>query len=159
MTVLHGVYKNFNFTEGEVIDGQVAGEALWMQGDRVLLCAPLLMLVKLGDTPSGTLSKLRKIVLWCNQQFEQVNEMTQDDGDNLESDMHDCWAARMPEFMSPVADVAGIRARSTLGERMHRCRHGNHGEFLEHCKKYAARVMALVRKQSNGPALVQQSSG
>ena len=79
-----------------------------MQVDRVLLCAPLIMLVRLGDTPSGTLSKLRKNVLWCNEQFEQVNEMTQDGGDNLESGMHDCWAARMPEFMSPVADAAYV---------------------------------------------------
>lgn len=66
------------------------------------------MLVRLGDTPSATWSKPRKTVLWCNDQFEAVNEMTQQRGDILESDMHDCWRARIEEFTSPVADAAYV---------------------------------------------------
>lgn len=31
--------------------------------------------------------------------------MTQDGGDNLESEMHGCWAAWVLGFMSPVADT------------------------------------------------------
>ena len=62
-TVSCGVYKKFNIMEGAVIDKQVVGEAVWTASDRMLLCPPLLMLARLGDTPSEILSKLHKTKL------------------------------------------------------------------------------------------------
>ena len=109
-TVLYDAYKNLNFSKGGVIDARVAGDALRMRVDRILLyiCAPLIMLMRLGDTPSATLSKLRKIVLWCNDKFEAVNEIMQGRGHRLESDMHEYWCAWMEEFVLPVADAAYV---------------------------------------------------
>ena len=67
-----------------------SGDKLWAEVDRLLLAGPLLCLVGLGDTTGSTLSKLRKTVLWCNEKFEAVNEMTQVGDDELESKMHEC---------------------------------------------------------------------
>ena len=54
------------------------------------------------------LSKLRKAVPCFKDQFEAVNEMTQEWGDRLESDMHDCWREWMEECMLPVADAVYV---------------------------------------------------
>lgn len=60
VTNLHDIYNNSDCSETGVIDARAVCDTLWTQVDKVWLCVPLLMLVRLGDAPSAALSKLRK---------------------------------------------------------------------------------------------------
>ena len=61
-TVANDAYKSLYFDDNTV-DGQIEGDEIWVKIQRVLLAAPLLLPVRLGDTPGATISKLRKTVL------------------------------------------------------------------------------------------------
>ena len=68
----------------------------------------MLCLVRLGDTAGATLSKLRKTMVWCNEKFKAVNEMTQVGDDELASKMSQCWIDHMEEFQSPITDAVYV---------------------------------------------------
>ena len=104
-TVEGDAYKSLHSVDTS-IDDKITGEVMWDELDRVLLAAPLMCLVRLGDTAGSTLSKLRKTVLWVNEKFEAVKDITQVDGDELEGLMYNCWLDRMEEFQSPIANAA-----------------------------------------------------
>lgn len=106
-TIANDAYKALQFVDSS-IDDEVSGDEFWAEVDRVLLAGPLLCRVRLGDTAGSTLSQLRKTVLWCNEKFEAVNEMTQVGDNELESEMYDCWLEHMEAFQSPIADAAYV---------------------------------------------------
>jgi hypothetical protein len=47
-------------------------------------------------------------VLWRNEKFEAVNEMTQAGDNDLESKMYKCWLECMGEFQSPIANAVYV---------------------------------------------------
>ena len=93
-------YKDFNF-DNDIYSPRLDDDEVWNLMSRIIKSAgPMLLLIRLGDLKSGTLSKLRDTTNYLRTLFVQTG-----DG-SLEDQIADCFHARVQDVESDVANAA-----------------------------------------------------
>ena len=93
-------YRRFNF-DNDIFAPRLEDNEIWDLMDRILKCAgPLLLLIRLGDMQSGTLSKLRGTTDYIKTLLVQTG-----DG-SLEDEIANCFHNRVSAMESDAANAA-----------------------------------------------------
>ena len=97
-------YLRFDFVQDEIAP-QISGSEVWMLIHRIVKAAgPILLLMRLADMNSASLSKLKGTVDHVDTCMDELHS----GADTLEDNICVAWRTRLPELQSDIATAAWV---------------------------------------------------
>ena len=97
-------YLRFDFEEDDIAP-KISGSELWILIHRIVKAAgPILLLMRLADMKSATLSKMKGTVDYIDKCMDTI----QSEANTLEDNICVAWRTRLPELQSDIATAAWV---------------------------------------------------